>query len=196
MAMDSFISEKLESIKRTFDALTERLSDPDIMNDRARALPIFREKASIEPTVETYVLWKRLESERIALTELDQSGSIDADLRELTRDEIKEINAKQIELQDKIKVMLLPRDPNDDRNVMLEVRSGTGGDEAGIWAKDLVNIYRKYSESLGWKVLSVSESEGDKGGYKTCVLQITGNYVYSKLKYEVYKYATLHFLQF
>ena len=80
--------------------------------------------------------------------------------------------------------MLLPKDPNDDRNVLLEIRSGTGGDEASIFAGDLVNIYKKYCEFEGWQCSSVSESEGEMGGYKTCVLQITDNYVYSKLKYE------------
>ena len=80
--------------------------------------------------------------------------------------------------------MLLPKDPNDDRNVMLEVRAGTGGDEASIFAGDLVNIYKKYAETIGWKVSTVEETRGTDGGYKTCVMQITGSFVYSKLKYE------------
>jgi len=97
---------------------------------------------------------------------------------------MKELIARQEILEHSIKIMLLPKDPNDDRDIMLEIRSGTGGDEAGIWAGDLVNIYKKYSESQGWTVSSVSESLADMGGYKTCVLQVKGNYVYSKMKYE------------
>mmetsp|Transcript_20775 Transcript_20775/g.44963 ORF Transcript_20775/g.44963 Transcript_20775/m.44963 type:complete len:283 (+) Transcript_20775:583-1431(+) len=102
----------------------------------------------------------------------------------MVRGEMKELIARQEILEHSIKIMLLPKDPNDDRDIMLEIRSGTGGDEAGIWAGDLVNIYKKYSESQGWTVSSVSESLADMGGYKTCVLQVKGNYVYSKMKYE------------
>jgi len=81
-------------------------------------------------------------------------------------------------------LMLLPRDPNDDRNVMLEVRAGTGGDEASIWAGDLVTLYKKYAETESWKIATLTEAEGEFGGYKTCIMQITGDFVYSKLKYE------------
>lgn len=118
---------------------------------------------------------------------MDQSGDVEQDLRDLIRSDLRDISTKQKVLEDKIIVLLLPRDPNDDRNVMLEIRAGTGGDEASIFAGDLVSIYRKYCESEGWKVSQISETEGEMGGYKTCVLQVTGNYVYSKLKYEVRK---------
>jgi len=84
-------------------------------------------------------------------------------------------------LEAAITLMLLPKDRNDDRNVMLEVRAGTGGDEASIFAGDLVNIYRKYAENIGWKVSTVEETRGTDGGYKTCVMQITGQFVYSKV---------------
>ena len=98
---------------------------------------------------------------------------------------MRDIHAQQEALEKEIMVLLLPRDPNDDRNIMLEIRSGAGGDEAGIWAGDLVNIYKKYAESQGWKGSTVTESLVDMGGYKACILQVTGDYVYSKMKYEV-----------
>ena len=184
MVLDSFLMQKLDSIRRTFDALTERLADPDVGNDRKQMLTLSRERASIEKTVESYATWTSLEQERVGLVEMEQSGDADADLKEMCRAEQKDIVARQAELEKAITVMLLPRDPNDDRNVMLEVRAGTGGDEASIFAGELVEIYRKYGEGAGWKVTSVSETDGDMGGFKTCVLQITGDYVYSKLKYE------------
>lgn len=184
MTMDQFITEKLNSIKRTYDALTERLSDPDLSSDRKQLLIISRERSSIEPTVQSYNSWAALENERLSLVELDQDSGSDPEIRDMARGEIRDIVSKQKVLEDSITLMLLPKDPNDDRNVLLEIRSGTGGDEASIFAGDLVNIYKKYCESEGWQCSSVSESEGEMGGYKTCVLQITGNYVYSKLKYE------------
>jgi len=116
---------------------------------------------------------------------MDQAGDVDPDLRDLIRADLKEILSQQQQLEEKIVILLLPRDPNDDRNIMLEIRAGTGGDEASIFAGDLVNIYKKYCDSEGWKVIPVSDTLGEMGGYKTCVIQVTGNYVYSKMKYEV-----------
>jgi len=184
MALDAFLVQKLDSIRRTFNALTERLADPDVGNDRKQMLTISRERAAIEKTVESYELWTTLENERTGLVEMEQAGDADADLKELCRSEQRAIVEKQLVLEQDITLMLLPQDPNDDRNVMLEIRAGTGGDEASIFAGELVGIYRRYAESSGWKVSPVSETAGEMGGVKTCVLQITGNYVYSKLKYE------------
>ena len=185
MALDDFMTLKLNSIVQHFDVLTERLADPDLANDRKQMLDVSRERSSMEKTVEAYNSWKDLDVERLSLVEMDQSADGDQDLRELVRAELRELLVKQVDLEKSIAIMLLPRDPNDDRNVMLEIRSGTGGDEAGIWAGDLVGIYRKYCEMQGWKVIPITESAGDMGGFKTCILQITGDFVYSKMKYEV-----------
>lgn len=185
MVMDDFLTRKLDGIKRTFDALTERLADPDVANDRKQMLVLSRERAGIEKTVDAYAEWCSFEDERKSLVHMDQSGELDAEMKEMVRGEQRELETKQLELEKAITLMLLPSDPNDDRNVMLEVRAGTGGDEASIWAGDLVTVYTKYAEEEGWKVEHISETDGEMGGYKTCVLQITGDYVYSKLKYEV-----------
>lgn len=186
MAMDDFMQKKLDSIKRTFDALTERLTDPDVVNDRVQSLSISRERSAIEKTVEAYNGWIEMNNERHDLLSLEQMNDIDLELKEMSKLEGKELDEKMKILEDEITLMLLPRDPNDDRNVMLEVRAGTGGDEASIWAGDLVTMYKKYADSENWKVTPLSEAEGEFGGYKTCILQITGEYVYSKLKYEVW----------
>lgn len=186
MALDEYVAQKLENIKRTFDALTERLSDPDVANDPKQVFSISKERSSIEETVQSYDEWKDLEKERLSLLEMEKTTSNeDIDLKDMIKNEIRDIILKQNEKEQKITLLLLPKDPNDDRNVMLEIRAGTGGDEASIFAGDLVSIYKKYAESQGWKVTDVSFSAGESGGYKTCVLQITGSFVYSKLKYEV-----------
>ena len=185
MSLDDFLLQKLDSIQRTFAALTERLADPDLANDRRQMLEVSRERAAIEPTVEAFVRWKELEEERRKLQEMEATdGEADAEMKEMIREEVKAIVAEQESLAQQITLLLLPKDPNDDRNVMLEVRAGTGGDEASIFAGDLVNVYKKYADKMGWKVTPVSETDGEMGGYKTCVIQVTGEYVYSKLKYE------------
>jgi len=182
--LDDFLVSKLQGIQSQFNALTERLADPDLMNNRQEMLKVTRERAGMEGTVEAFQQWKDLEEEASGLEEMDQDDDTDAEMKAMVREEMREMRARQATLEEGIKLMLLPRDPNDDRNVMLEVRAGAGGDEASIWAGDLVSLYRKYSESSGWVVKPISESEGEFGGYKTCVLQITGDFVYSKLKFE------------
>lgn len=184
MVMDPFMTKKLEGIKRTFDGLTERLADPDMANDRKAMLTASRERSAMEPTVEAYIEYADWDRERQDLVEMDQDPDCDAEMKEMCRMELKELEEKMEVREEEIKVLLLPRDPNDDRNVMLEVRAGTGGDEAGIFAGELVNIYKKYAETSGWRVSTMEEQEADMGGVKTCILQITGEYVYSKLKYE------------
>jgi peptide chain release factor 1 len=105
-------------------------------------------------------------------------------MRELAAMEVEELETKIAGLEQRLKVLLLPRDPNDDKNIMLEVRAGTGGDEASIWAGDLVRMYSRYAEDQGWRIKLVSESEGEKGGLKEAILEIQGDQVYSKLKFE------------
>lgn len=149
-------------------------------------LQLSRERSSLEKTVETFLHWTKLETERQSLVSLDQStdGSVDDEMREMVREEMKDLISQQNVLEADINLLLLPKDPNDHRNVMLEVRAGTGGDEASIFAGDLVSTYMKYCEQQKWKVSPISDTPGEMGGYKTCCIQITGEYVYSKLKYE------------
>lgn len=192
LALDNFVSERLTSIVRNFDALTERLADPDVANDRKQMLELSRERSSMEQTVISFQSWQKLETEKEDLATMEQTNS-EQDIRDMIRGEMKDICTKQEHLESEIMLLLLPRDPNDDRNVMLEIRAATGGDEAGIWAGELVNIYRKYADSQGWKVNTLSESQADMGGIKTCILQVTGDYVYSKMKYEVLRiYCTIN----
>ncbi len=125
MVMDDFLMTKLDSIKRTYDGLTERLADPDLLDDRKTMLIVTRERAGMESTVEAYDSYRSMLQEYNELTEMFEDDSTDDEMREMCRSEIKELEVKQDELEEAITVMLLPSDPNDDRNVMLEVRAGT-----------------------------------------------------------------------
>lgn len=113
-----------------------------------------------------------------------QDAGDDAEMREMARSEIKEIEARLDVLQNDIKILLLPKDPNDERNCMLEIRAGTGGSEANIFAGDLLDVYRKFMSDEGWQVSMMDSSPGDDGGYKNVVLEVKGDSVYSKLKWE------------
>ena len=117
-------------------------------------------------------------------TELFQEAGDDTDMKEMAREEIKEIEPQMEELEERITILLLPKDPNDDRNVMLEIRAGTGGSEANIFAGDLLDVYRKFIQTEGWQATIIDESKGDDGGYKNVVLEVKGDSVYSKMKWE------------
>jgi peptide chain release factor 1 len=179
-ALDKFVETKIIGIQRTYDALSERLIDPDIAIDPKQVSKLSKERSALSDIVDTYRKWKKLDFEKTSVNEMDAS----ADMKQFLKDELNEIEKVQKVLEDDMLRFLLPKDPLDARNVMLEVRAGTGGDEASIFAGDLVNIYTKYCQSQKWKVSEISRSEGTAGGCKTCVLKVTGNYVYSKMKYE------------
>jgi peptide chain release factor 1 len=125
MALDDFLVEKLTSIKRTFDALTERLADPDINNDRKLLLSLSRERSSLDKTVASFQEWQKLELERKSLLALEADPSDSDDMKEMIKDELKQLTIKQDKLENELSILLLPQDPNDHRNVMLEVRSGS-----------------------------------------------------------------------
>lgn len=183
MGLQGYFVEKLEEIKLQYTEINDRLASPDVLEDRQLLMLLGKERASMEPTVTCYDQWLKIEVEMKTLQELIQSET-DVEIKDMARAEQKALSLKQEEIEKEIARMILPRDPNDDRNVMIEIRAGTGGDEAGIFAGNLLDIYRRYCEMLGWKSTIVTTSESETGGYKTCVLQVTGDFVYSKMKYE------------
>lgn len=181
MALDDAMMGRLESIQRSYQALTERLADPDVINDSNLLRQVMSDRASSEDVVNAYEEYKNLLDNLKDAKELMQE---DAELKEMAREEIKEIEPKLEELEKQIKVLLLPRDPNDNRNIMLEIRAGTGGSEANIFAGDLLDCYRKYIASQGWQSTIIDASNGDDGGYKNVVLDVRGDKVYSRMKWE------------
>jgi peptide chain release factor 1 len=181
---ESYLLDKLRSVEQTFHELTRKLGDPDIARDASEMQRIGKARASLEEVVETFEIWKQVQEDIITTRQLVKESGNDLELQEMATIEAGELEAKSDELESKLKVLLLPKDPNDERNIMLEIRAGTGGDEAGIWAGDLVRMYSRYAETQHWKVFLVSESLAEMGGFKEAVLEIKGDRVYSQLKFE------------
>ncbi|KAI0565614.1 Peptide chain release factor RF1 Rhodoplastic [Gracilaria domingensis] len=161
-----------------------QLADPDVMSDSKELMRVSKARAALEPVVEAYDEWSTSTSYLEEAQEMFSEATNDPELREMAREEIGILEKRLCELEDHLKILLLPKDPNDEKNCMLELRAGTGGDEASIWAGDLVRVYMKYAATQNWTVSLVSESPGTDGGYKECILEITGDSVYSKMKYE------------
>jgi peptide chain release factor 1 len=141
--------------------------------------------ADLEATVSTYRAHTEAEAQLAAAQRyLKEEAGSDPDLAEFAREEISELEGQVAELEGRLKLLLLPKDPLDERDIMLEIRAGAGGDEAGIWAGDLLRMYQRYAQAQGWKAGMISSTVADAGGYKEVILQITGDSVYSKLKWE------------
>lgn len=184
MALDDGMKSRLEGIRRSYKALTERLGDPDVISDPNLLRKVMSDRSQSEEVTMAFEEYCRLEDELAGARELFQEAGDDGDLKEMAREEMKSIEPQLEELEKKITVLLLPRDPNDSRNVMLEIRAGTGGSEAAIFAGDLLDVYRKYIAANGWQSSLIDVSPGDDGGYKNVVLEVKGDMVYSKLKWE------------
>uniref|UniRef100_A0A7S3P9F9 Prokaryotic-type class I peptide chain release factors domain-containing protein n=1 Tax=Amphora coffeiformis TaxID=265554 RepID=A0A7S3P9F9_9STRA len=184
MALDEAMMSRLENIRRSYNALTERLGDPDVISDSNLLQKVMSDRSQSEEVVLAYEEYSQMLEDLAGARELFQEAGDDADMREMAREEMKELEPKLEELEERMKILMLPKDPNDNRNVMLEIRAGTGGSEASIFAGDLLDVYRKYISSQGWQSNLIDESTGDDGGYKNVVLEIKGDMVYSKLKWE------------
>lgn len=176
------MDDKLQEIERRFERLTADLGNPEVIGDRARFSQVAKERAQLEPLVETFRAWKRVrddvEEHKLLLEDKD------AEMRQMARDELPALQREQEALREKLKILLLPRDPNDERSVILEVRAGAGGDEAGLFAAELLRMYLRYAERRGWKTTLMDVSENAAGGIKDASVTIDGDGVYSFLKYE------------
>ncbi|MBE9137208.1 peptide chain release factor 1 [Nodosilinea sp. LEGE 07088] len=181
---EAYLIEKLNSVEQTFQELTRRLADPDVAKDPDEFQRIAKSRSSLEDTVTTYTEWQSTGEELAGAREIYKEAGSDPEMREMAALEVAALEEKLAELEAKLKVLLLPRDPNDDKNIMLEIRAGTGGDEASIWAGDLVRLYSRYAETKGWRVKLLGESAADMGGFKEAILEIAGDRVYSQLKFE------------
>jgi peptide chain release factor 1 len=179
-----YLLEKLQSVEQTYKELTRRLADPDIATNPEELQRVSKARSSLEETVDTYDNWKKTKNDLTGARQIHKESGNDPELREMAALEVEELEEKLAHLEKQLKILLLPRDPNDDKNIMLEIRAGTGGDEASIWAGDLVRMYSRYAESQNWKVKLVSESLAELGGFKEAILEIQGDRVYSKLKFE------------
>ncbi len=181
---ESYLLEKLKSVEQTYQELTRRLGDPDIATNPDELQKIAKARSSLETTVNTYEESKQAVEQLAEAKEIYKESASDPEMKEMAAMEIEELEETIPQLEERLKILLLPTDPNDDKNIMLEIRAGTGGDEASIWAGDLVRMYSRYAESQNWTVKLVSESLADMGGFKEAILEIQGDSVYSKLKFE------------
>jgi peptide chain release factor 1 len=181
---EAYLLEKLKSVEQTFHELTRRLADPDIATNPPEFQRVAKARSALEETVTTYEEWQKSQADLEGAKQILKEAGGDAEMREMASLEVEELESKIEELENRLKILLLPRDPNDDKNIMLEIRAGTGGDEASIWAGDLVRMYSRYAEGQGWRVKLLSESLADMGGFKEAILEIQGDQVYSKLKFE------------
>jgi peptide chain release factor 1 len=179
----AYLIQKLQSVEQTFNELTRRMGDPDVATDHGEFQRIAKVRASLEETVLTYDSFRKAEQDFKESQQILKESN-DLELKEMAALEVEELSETLDALEQKLQVLLLPQDPNDDKNIMLEIRAGTGGDEAGIWAGDLVRLYARYAERQGWRVKMVSETLAEMGGFKEAIIEVQGDRVYSKLKFE------------
>ena len=174
------MKERLEIIQERYDNLNLELLKPEVYNDYKKMQAISKEKNSIEPIVQTYKKYNTILDDIEAAKEMSK----DPDMKEFALAEIDNLHNEKENFESKLKIMLLPKDPNDEKNVIIEIRGAAGGDEANIFAGDLFRMYTKYAEKQGWKLEVTHEVSGESGGYSQIEFMLSGESVYSKLKYE------------
>lgn len=174
------LSEKLKPFLARYDEISQLLCLPEISSNVAKMAELSKEQSNLEPICEIALRYFKI------LDTIEENKNLldDAELAELAKAELKNLDEEKAKIEEEIKILLLPKDPNDERNIYIEIRAGTGGDEAALFCGDLVNAYMRYTEIRNYKVEIVSLSEGSVGGYKEIVLLIKGKGAYSRLKYE------------
>ncbi|EUJ32719.1 peptide chain release factor 1 [Listeria floridensis FSL S10-1187] len=175
--------DRLQAVENRYDELNELLSDPDVVSDAKRLRDLSKEQSSIAETVETYRHYKEVTA-GISDTKELLAEKLDDDMREMAKEELSELQTEKTELEEKMKLLLVPKDPNDEKNVIMEIRGAAGGDEAALFAGDLFRMYSRYAESRGWKVEVMDASPTGIGGYKEVIVMINGDGAFSRLKYE------------
>ncbi len=175
--------EQLEAIKERFDEVGQQIVQPEVVSDQKRYMKLSKEYKELERIVGEYQAYKKLLSD-IEGTKGLISNEKDEDMREMAKEELAELQPKQEAMESSLKELLIPKDPNDSRNVILEIRGGTGGDEAAIFAGDLFRMYQRFCDRMGWKMSLIDFTEGTTGGYKEIICGVEGEDVYGKLKFE------------
>ena len=180
----STLTARLETATASFRNLERQLADPDVASDPKRLEAIARERSRLEPLVLDYETLQSVQTELDQARQLLKDSRGDAEMEGLAQEELNDLTDRQADLVQRLTVALLPRDPRDERSVMLEIRAGAGGDEACLWAGDLARMYERYSQKLGWNVQPVSSNEADLGGFRELILSVKGDNVFSQLKFE------------
>jgi peptide chain release factor 1 len=180
---DNSLFSKLSGLREKFESIGEQLSDPGVMSDMKRYVSLNKEYRELEPIVEAGEKYRQMVIDLEAAKDLLQVEK-DEEMREMAKEEVSSIEEALPALEEEIKLLLIPADPQDSKNAIVEVRAGAGGDEASIFAGDLFRMYAKYAERRGWKLEITSQSEGTSGGFKEVICKISGQGVYGVLKYE------------
>jgi peptide chain release factor 1 len=175
--------DKMSTLERRHEEVSALLGTPEVINKRAEFMKLSREHAELDPLVNAWKAYGKL-IDNLAKAKQMVDAEADPELREMAREEMRELEAQRETAERQIKILLLPKDPNDGKNAILEIRAGTGGDEAALFAGDLYRMYSRYAERQGWKMETMSMSEGSSGGMKEVILLIEGKDVFSKLKFE------------
>ena len=175
--------KKLEEKAKRYEEVNELVQDPDLIRDQKRYKDVMREHSHLSALMEAYDEYKKvlqgIEDSKFIITEED-----DQEMKEMAREELKELEEKQPQLEDKIKMLLIPPDPLEEKNIIMEIRAGTGGDESSLFCADLFRMYTRYADMKGWKYEIMDASESEVGGYKEISFSISGKYVYGSLRYE------------
>ncbi len=176
--------DRLEELEKKYIELSDKINDPDIISDNELWRRLMKEHSDITPIIEKYKEYKQTLNDIEDAKEMLNDSSLDEDFRQLAKEELSENTKKTEKLKEDLKILLLPKDPNDEKNVIVEIRGGTGGDEAALFAGDLFRMYSRYSERQKWKIEIISATESDAGGFKEIVFMINGKGAYSRFKYE------------
>lgn len=174
---------KLEAIKERFDEVSQLIVQPDAMSDMKKYTKLSKEYKDLEKIVSQYKLYKNV-LDNIESAKKMLSSEKDPEFREMAKMELEELEEKKEEMEEALKKMLIPKDPNDSKNIILEIRAGTGGDEAAIFAGDLYRMYQRFAEKQGWKLSTLDLTEGTSGGYKEIISTVSGEDVYGMMKFE------------
>lgn len=176
--------EKLKALEERYEEINNKLMDPDIINDQALYTSLMKEYKNITPIIEKFREYKKAKESFDEAVELLEAGGLDKDFKEMVQFQYDESKEQEEALTEELKILLLPKDPNDDKNVIIEIRGGAGGEEASLFANSLYRMYTMYAESKGWKIEVLSANETELGGYKEISFSVQGEGAYSRLKYE------------
>jgi peptide chain release factor 1 len=178
------MKQELEDIREKYDQLTLSLSDPALVTNPQKIKKVSKERAELEPVVKKYEAYEKILKGIEDSEEILADDATEPELKELAEEELKELREKEEEIKEELRVLLLPKDPNDARDVLMEIRAGAGGDEASLFAQDLFRMYSRFSEKMGWKAEIMNTSVSPIGGFKEIIFSIRGERVYSRMKYE------------
>ncbi|MCH8325203.1 MAG: peptide chain release factor 1, partial [Bacteroidetes bacterium] len=175
--------EKLEKINNHFEEINQELSDPEVLSDREKVIKLSKERSNLEDIIKSYKeltdIINNIEGNKEIISEED-----DSELVEMAESELGEFEIRKNEIEENIKLLLLPKNPDDDKNIIMEIRAGTGGDEAALFAADLYRMYSRYAEIIGWKIELIDLSDSGLGGIKEVIFSVSGKNIYGNLKFE------------